>query len=196
MQDNCIKLLNNNDINTLCLHNVESNPELLPSGYRTVPVLRINDMIFDGLLEPDEIRKWLRLEKMEQATNAYLERMLKQGKLDETRRYLERVPGRYSNLLDLLADPESSVSVKLGASALLEEKAGTDVLNQQLFPRLIELANHKDMSIRSDACFFLGLSNNELALPLLMEKEKDDSSDVREIAHEAVEQIQRALRSR
>ena len=190
MLDNCIMLLKKGVFSCLRICNVETDPALLPNGYRTVPILRINTMIFNGLLESDEIRNWVNLEKEQQATTAYIDRLLKLGKLDETQRYLEQETGRYASLLDLLSDPDTGVSVKLGISALLEDKTGTEVLQRELFPRLIELANHNDQNIRGDACYFLGLSQNPLALPALNEKLQDTSPDVREIAQEAIEQIE------
>jgi HEAT repeat protein len=84
-----------------------------------------------------------------------------------------------------MRDPESSMAVRLGISAVLEEFHGTG-LTDALIPGLAELSRSGDALTRADACHFLSLIGGEAVIPHLRASLEDEDGEVRAIAQEAL----------
>jgi len=94
-------------------------------------------------------------------------------------------------LLAIVANPEANISVRLGVSALLEAYAGTAEL-QALLPQLAALSSHADHRVRADACHLLGLTGSSEARTFAAACLNDINEEVREIAEEAMEKLQKS----
>ena len=77
-----------------------------------------------------------------------------------------RRPELLADLLPIVANPDASMNVSLGASAVFERYAGKEPL-RMLVMKLGKLSEHADARVRADACHYLGLSRSPLARSFL-----------------------------
>lgn len=115
----------------------------------------------------------------------HFHRRLKEGGLAEVLDYIRQRPEALAELLPIVANPEASMNVRLGASVVFERQAGSRALTA-LLPGLGELADHADARVRADACHFLGLTGQPAAARYLRSRLADEDGDVREIAAESL----------
>lgn len=97
-------------------------------------------------------------------------------------------PEALAALLPIVANPDASINVRLGASAVFERCAGTAAL-RALVPRLGTLAEHADARVRADACHFLGMAAAPEAVSYLERRLADADAEVREIAADGLEAL-------
>ncbi len=114
------------------------------------------------------------------------QRWLLAGQLSHIVAVVDQQPTALADLLPIVANPEASLSVRCGASAVLERYAGESPL-QSLVPVLGLLTGHGDARVRSDACHLLGLSGSARAINYLEARRDDPDADVREIVLESLE---------
>ncbi len=119
--------------------------------------------------------------------------LLMNGALPEVRGAIADRPELLADLLPIIANPEASINVRLGASVIFEEQAGGPAL-RALVGRLCDLAAHADARVRADACFYLGLSGEADARACLLKRVEDEHPDVREIAVDALAALDAADR--
>jgi len=112
--------------------------------------------------------------------------LLKAGGIVQVLALIEAEPSRLAALLAIVANPEASINVRLGAGVAFEEYAGSTAL-QALIPALAELSGYADARVRADACHYLGLSRSAAARPWLEARLHDADADVREIASDGLE---------
>lgn len=110
---------------------------------------------------------------------------LMEGRLKQVLEAVARRPDTLAALLPIVANPEASMNVRLGASVVFERHANGLAL-RALVPRLGELAGHADPRVRADACHFLGLSGAPEAATFLKPRLQDEDNEVREIAAEGL----------
>jgi HEAT repeat protein len=92
----------------------------------------------------------------------------------------------------LAQDPDTELTVRIGVSALMEDAAGSALLQNQL-ATLVELAQHTDPRVRSDACHFLALTRSEAALAPLEKLTRDPEPAVQEVAKDSLEELSEHL---
>ncbi len=157
-------------------------------GVRSVPWLQLGEFILTGAQTPQQLRQWA-----ERATEGgmadYLQHLLANGELGAAEELLAKSPQHLPLLLSLLEKPDTPIQARLGVSAVLEGLEGDNALHT-LLPALIEMSRNNDHRLRSDACYFLGLSHHPEALEILEPRLEDDNGEVREIAAEAIATIQ------
>lgn len=155
-------------------------------GVRSVPWLRLGDLILTGAQSPQALRNWAEKAAGDTDIGAYLKHLLGNGELDQAEALLQRDPHHLGALLALLEEPERPMQVALGVSAILEGMAGQAQLNI-LLPELVRLSQHPEHRLRSDACHYLGLLDHPQATAALQARLGDEHHEVREIAAEALQ---------
>lgn len=115
--------------------------------------------------------------------------LLKEGGLQRVKDAVTRQPELLAALLPIVANPEASINVRIGASVVFEAHAGSTAL-RDLLPRLIALSENADRRVRADACFYLGLSRAAHARDALERRLDDVDADVREIAADALAELE------
>lgn len=166
--------------------NLAAHPEFAQAlGVRTVPWTRIGPFELEGALTPAELRFWADAASKPEGMKTYFFQMLKNGRRDKVERAIRTEPQRSMVFAELMRDPESSMAVRLGISAVLEEFHGTG-LTDALIPGLAELSRNADALTRADACHFLSLIGGDAVAPHLRACLDDEDSEVREIAQEAL----------
>lgn len=114
--------------------------------------------------------------------------LLKDGGLARVKDMVAARPELLAELLPIVANPEASINVRLGASIVFERHAGSDAL-RALLPRLGELSTHADPRVRADACHYLGFTGDARARDYLAPRLQDGNAEVREIAADSLEII-------
>ncbi len=158
-------------------------------GIRSVPWLSIGPFVLTGVRGRDELIAWIGRLESPHGIAGYLHEQLKEGRLDDVIEWLERRPDALGALLPILANPEASLNVRLGAGAVFEHFATRPSL-AALVPELGEFSAAEDARVRADACHVLGLTGHPDARPWLEARRSDADAEVREIALESLERLQ------
>ncbi|HNQ03077.1 MAG TPA: HEAT repeat domain-containing protein [Thiobacillaceae bacterium] len=157
-------------------------------GVRSVPWLRLGPFVLTGARASVELETWARRAESPAGMADALHELLKTGDLPQVLDLVSRDATRLAALLPIVANPEASMNVRVGAGAVLEEYAGSTVL-ASLVPELGALTRHADARVRADACHYLGLSRQAEARMWIESCLADTSTEVREIAAEALENL-------
>lgn len=181
-----VDLLKRGDIARLEAINLEVQPEAATlAGVRSVPWVQIGVFELSGVHSPAELAEWTRRASSMDGIAAGFYALLKEGALQKVQAVISRQPDTLTALLPILANPDTSLNVRVGAGAVFEDYAGSAALHA-LLPQLGELSTHPDPRVRADACYTLGLARHESARSWLVPRLEDNDADVREIAAEAL----------
>lgn len=184
-----IGLLKEGVIGRLEAVNIEAHPQQAADlGVRTVPWLRIGEFELEGAQTPGELRRWAELAGTQQGMAAYFFYLLKNGQRAKVETMARQQPQRLLALVDLLANAESSMAVRLGVGAVLEELQGSGV-SAVMTSGLGQLTRHADPLTRADACHFLSLVGGEDIVLYLRDCANDPDPAVREIAAEILAEL-------
>lgn len=174
-------------IGKLTVIDIAEHPEQAAEYHvRAAPWLHLGPFTLTGAHSTTELRQWAEWASGETGIAHYVAHLLKQGGYPQAKAFIDADTRRLGSLLAIVADPGANLEVRLGVSALLE--AHTPTL-QKLLPQLAELARHADHRVRADACHLLGLTGSAAARPQLEICRKDTHAEVREIATEALEEL-------
>lgn len=166
--------------------NVERRPETARElGVRSVPWVRIGPFELTGLRSRQELESWASKVASETGMADWFHTLLKEGELDKVLEAVRRQPEQLAAVLPIVANPEASLNVRIGAGAVLEAYAGQPAL-RALLSRLAELSAAADARVRADACHYLGLTGDPAARPYLEARLDDPDAEVREIARESL----------
>lgn len=183
------QLVKQGNIGRLEVVNIVSHPEIASElGVRSVPWFRIGDFELQGSHTPEELRIWAERASQTDGISLYLGELLTAGQLSKATSLIRRHPHWLAQAIKLLDDPGSGLSIKTGLGALMEEFSGSKTLSEQI-EALALLLKNDNHGIRSDVCYFLGLSHNSLALPYLQQALEDQHAEVREIARETLDEL-------
>lgn len=189
MMTNLINILKRGGLATLKIYNIDCHAQRAQQmNVRSLPWIKIGSFVIEGLCAASELEKWVRTESTLEGKRAYLVMLLESGKLHKAEEFLENEADGLPALLSLLADSETNISVRTGASALLEGLEGSKPLTNAT--KIITKMLYSDgANIRADACFFLGLTHNPGLIKSLAAMLKDSNEQVREIAEESIEKL-------
>lgn len=166
--------------------NVERHPEAAEArGIRTVPWLKIGEFEFTGAHSEAELKRWAERAKSEEGWADYFHQLLKDGQAAHVVELVQAAPERLAAVLPIIANPEASLNVRLGAGLLMEEFSGSPAL-KGLTVRLGEMAGDPDARVRADACHYLSFTGNPEARAYLELHLDDSDAEVREIARESL----------
>lgn len=184
------QLLQEESIGTMEIVDISRQADLAQElGIKSVPWLEMGPLIFVGEQKLQELREWvLRLSKPEAMVDYYQQR-LTDGDLNLAEQTLQRNPQTLPALLTLIVRDELPLQVRIGIIALFEGFAGKAAL-QALIPELAQLLAHADYRIRIDIAHLLELTESEDAIAPLKLLLQDENAEVREIASEALEELE------
>jgi hypothetical protein len=183
------ELVKEGAIGRLEVVNVAAHPDRAAAlGVRTVPWTRIGPFELEGALTTGELRQWALGANSVDGMAAYFLRLLKNGRRSRVEDMAREAPQRLLALVRLLEDTATTMAVRLGIGAVLEELHGTG-LTEVMVPGLGALTRNADAKTRADACHFLSLIGGPTVLPYLRDRLDDDDQEVREIAAEVLEEL-------
>lgn len=181
------QLLKEGIVGSLEAVNLAVRPERAQAlGVKTVPWLRLGIFELEGMQSPAELRRWAEGAADPDTLAGYFHDLLISGRRHKVEALLKQDPAYFHALPRLLIDPKSSMAVRLGLAAVLEEFQDSG-LASVITGELGELTRHADALTRADACHFLSLIGGEETIPYLRACLDDSDAQVREIAQEALE---------
>ncbi|HFD81350.1 MAG TPA: HEAT repeat domain-containing protein [Gammaproteobacteria bacterium] len=173
--------------------NIEARPDIARQyGVRSVPWFRIGDFELEGLHSPAELRQWAQRAATPAGIGEYYTELFKSGQLAKALSSVHRNPHHLEALLELMADPDTELTVRIGISAVMEDLAGSEALRAQL-PTLLALATHDDPRVRADTSHFLALTRSRAALEALKKLAQDPERAVSNLARDSLEELEQQL---
>jgi hypothetical protein len=154
-------------------------------GVASAPWTKIGIFELTGSYSEKELRNWARLAETSSGIGNYFSHLLENREMGQLIKTIIKHPDTLSDLLQLLEDIETTMAVRIGIGAAVEELQEQDLLSQAI-PKLIELTMSSLPQVRADACHYLGLTGNPLALPAVQNLLMDKNMEVREIAGESL----------
>jgi thioredoxin-like negative regulator of GroEL len=183
------RLIKLGEIAQLTVINIDQQPLVAQKyGIRSVPWLKIGKQHLQGLQTLETIKQNIIWAKEKQSLSADFDFLLSDGQVDKVIESLQQNPSAISAILTLLNDEGTVLSTRIGIGVVMEDFAASALL-QSIVPQFGTLSQHKNAILRSDACYYLGLSGDVLARPFLEVCLKDSSPDVREIAQDGLEAL-------
>ncbi|VAW53471.1 hypothetical protein MNBD_GAMMA05-389 [hydrothermal vent metagenome] len=176
-------------INELKILNIEENPELVAElGVRSVPWLQIGPFELQGARTRKELELWLQRAASFEGVSEYFSEVLAEGKIDYANKLIQRHPETLNNIIDLMADADAKINVRLGVGVIIEELAESEKF-KTVIPRLIEYLSHADARVRGDACHYLSLTKDRSYVTIIEKMLADESEEVREIAQDSLDDL-------
>jgi len=117
--------------------------------------------------------------------------LLSDGQADKVIEAVKKDPSAIQAILQLLGDPGTILSTRIGLGVVFEELANSDLL-KSIIPQLGKLTQHEDSRIRADAYHYLGLSGDQQALPFVEKGLNDPDPEVKEIAADSLQELKHA----
>ena len=183
------ELMKAGKIGELRIVNIEEAPELAAElGVRSVPWLQIGPFELAGSRTKQELSLWLERASSFDGVTDYLEEVLAEGNIKYANKLIQRYPQALENVIDLMADPEAKINVRLGVGVIIEELAETEQF-KAVIPRLIEYLSDHDARVRGDACHYLSLTKDPAYIPHIKKLLADESEEVREIAQDSLDAL-------
>ncbi len=183
-------LLKEGRISRLLMINIVEQPdEAAKHNVRSVPWLKLGEMELTGAQTRTDLEHAIDMAVSNDGQQRFLFEQLKNGRLDEVAALIERDKSQLPDLVALLKGKEVPMTVRIGVSAILEGLQENPSVLNGILPELLELSAFPDETIRADACHFLSLTGGDKAVKRLQECTNDESSMVREVATESLEDI-------
>ena len=181
------ELLKEGRIGRLVMINIAIQPdEAAKHNARSVPWLKLGEMEFTGAHSRAELEHAIEMAVSEDGQQRYLFEQLKNGRLDEVIELVQRDRERLPDVIALLRGSEVPMTVQIGVSAILESFADDKKALSAILPELLELSRSESEAVRTDACHFLSLVEDDAARVRLQQCLDDDSAMVREVARDGL----------
>ena len=176
-------------INKLQILNIEEKPEIAAKlGVRSVPWLQIGPFELQGSRTRKELELWLQRASSFEGVSDYFSEVLAEGKIDYANKLIQRHPETLENIIDLMADADAKINVRLGVGVIIEELAESEDF-KPVIPQLIKYLSHGDARVRGDACHYLSLTKDKSLIPVIEKMLDDESEEVKEIAQDSLEDL-------
>ena len=189
MMQMLIELMKTGLLAELRVVNIEISPELAKQhGVRSVPWLQIGPFELAGSRSKKELQLWIERASSFEGLSEYLEEVLSEGKIDYANKLIQRYPQALENVIDLMAEPEAKINVRLGVGVIIEDMAVSEEF-KAVIPRLIEYLSNDDARIRGDACHYLSLTKDVSYVPVIKKLLSDENEEVREIAQDSLDEL-------
>ncbi len=176
------ELVKQGEIGKLEVINLEQHPETAAElGVRSVPWVRLGRFELTGLRSLQELREWAQKANSTEGMVLQLNELLTSGQIDEAVALVKKEPDYLDAIMEILAEPDAKINVRVGIGVIMEELQGTKEL-QQYIEQLGKLTQHKAAPVRADAAHYLALTESPAARSWLEALLKDENAEVREIA--------------
>lgn len=183
------ELMKAGHIAELQIVNIEDNLEFAEKlGVRSVPWLQIGPFELQGSRTKQELLLWLKRASSFEGITEYLEEVLSEGNIQLATKLIHDRPQVLENIMELMADPEAKINVRLGVGVIMEDMAELEPFEVAI-PYLLRYLSSKDARLRGDACHYLSLTKDQAYISLIEELLSDESGEVREIAQDSLDDL-------
>ena len=145
-------------------------------------------MIFSGKHSPEEIKKWITIAQAENGMQEYIEEYLGNGQLPTITQAIQLKPKIFSVIISMLEDEDTSMTIRIGLDALIENFTTTDILKKQS-AALKNIACSDNIRLQIDALHYIALTGDAENKAFLKEKIKHRDPQVKDAAIEALETL-------
>jgi len=178
----------NGAIDRLEITDLAQHPEIAQQYHiRSVPYYFIDGVAFNGLKSQHDIEQILQQDDNAKWRQLIVE-ALSSGQLEQAEQFIRQQPQAREAMLQLLADDETALVVRIGLSAIIEAMAGEGLL-KDYEAQFIRLAHTTNPTIAQDAIYYLSLLGSDNSLQTLTDIANDKSSAVHEQAAELLQDI-------
>lgn len=172
--------------------NISQQPEVAEQyKVRSVPFIKIGDIQLTGAQSRDEILRAIEQSQADHGLSQYYDDLLNNGQLAEATQHLQQQPENLAILLEMMQQRDIKVSVQIGIGAIFEDFAESEALIA-LIPALTALTKHALSRVRNDACFYLSLTGKAAVIPTIEALLDDENDEVKETAHDCLEDLSEA----
>jgi len=169
--------------------NIENSPELASElGVRSVPWLQVGPFQLTGSRSKQELQLWIERASSFDGVTEYIAEVLAEGNIKYASKLIHGYPQALENVIDLMADPEAKINVRLGVGVIIEEMAESETF-KSVTPRLLDYLSDDDARIRGDACHYLSLTKDRSYIQDIERLLTDYSEEVREIAQDSLDDL-------
>lgn len=159
---------------------------------RSVPWFSLENkntfMIFTGDHTPKEIQQWVKASQTESGMQDYIEEYLTKGQLITINQAVTLKPDIFSVIITMLEDEETSMHVRIGLDALIENFAATDIL-QDAITSFKKIALTDNIRLQIDALHYIALTGDIKNKAFLQEQVSSTNPQIKEAAIEALETL-------
>jgi len=185
--------LKNGKIASLNVTNIAvDNKKAEKLNIRSVPWFSLtNDhsyMIFSGEHSPKEIQKWIQTAQTDLGMQKYIEEFLGNGQLMTIAQAIQLQPKLFSSIINMLEDEETSMNIRIGLDALIENFSASKIL-QQHSDEFKKIASADNVRLQIDALHYIALTGDKNNIDFLKDKTKDENIQIKEAATEALETL-------
>lgn len=152
-------------------------------GVQSVPWIKIGPFEVEGVANPAKLRELAQGVNDDVVFDNWLVDILKTGKRQKFETMVRDEPHRIHALTRLMGNPETSMMIRLGIGAILEELKDSG-LAEPLIPDFGEMLKDEDRLMRADACHYLTLIGSEKIRPYMLGCVGDNDPEIREMAEE------------
>jgi len=145
-------------------------------------------MIFPGKHSPEEIKKWISLAQTKKGMQEYIEEYLGNGQLPIITQAIQLKPKTFSIIISMLEDEDTSMTVRIGLDALIENFTTTDILKEQS-AALKNIACSDNTRLKIDALHYIALTGDAENKDFLQEYIEHKDPQVKDAALEALETL-------
>lgn len=181
------------DISSLTITNIAvANERANELNIRSVPWFSLSSdnsfMIFSGNQTPKEIQQWVSLTHDENGMQQYIEEILTQGQLLTVTQAIQLKPEIFSVIISMLEDEETSMHVRIGLDALIENFSDSEILRQYT-PSLKKIASSDNIRFQIDALHYLALTGDTENKDFIVEFTSHQNQQIKDAASEALETL-------
>ena len=182
-------LIKEGKIARLEIVNIVQDPERAQAlNVRSVPWLKIGEYELVGLKSKTEILQWIDKSSNPEDMSAYFEELMTSGEISKVQQLVEDKPEHMNTLFEIMANESSGLSARIGVGAIIEQLEGSEILINTI-DTLGKHCRNPLARVRNDACYYLGLSHHPDAIKFLRPLLDDEDNEVKEVAQEALDEI-------
>ena len=159
---------------------------------RSVPWFSLSNnssfMIFSGNYSPKEIKNGIKVAQNADGMKDYIEESLSKGELMTVAQAINIQPSVLSSVIAMLGDEETSMDIRIGLDALIEQFSGTKIL-QDYTNELKKIATSNITRLQIDALHYIALTGDVENKMFLQEQVENTNPQIKEAALEAIETL-------
>ena len=183
------ELVKSGTLSSLEIVNIQQQAERASElNIRSVPWVKIGPFELTGLRSKNELEEWIKRADEPSAMGDYFGELMTSGEIKKVHEIINQNPEYFPMLFELMANPETSLSVRIGIGAIVEDFAGSELLKNTI-DILGGYTKHPEAQVRTDACHYLGLSQSKKAAAYIEPLLNDENNETREVAEEALEEL-------
>ncbi|MCW8855418.1 MAG: thioredoxin family protein [Gammaproteobacteria bacterium] len=183
------ELVKSGTLSSLEIVNIQQQAERASDlNIRSVPWVKIGPFELTGLRSKSELEEWVKRADEPSAMGDYFGELMTSGEINKVHEIINQNPEYFPMLFELMANTETSLSVRIGIGAIVEDFAGSELLKNTI-DILGTYTKHPAAHVRTDACHYLGLSQSKKAVAYIEPLLNDENTETREVAEEALEEL-------